>query len=99
MIEIGLPYTTLCFAVGPQLSWDSADNRCFDEHRANMCTLAQWRTAVCKAGVSNPGRSWTPTPMANGSFAAVSGCSFEQITSIGATALLTTTCCLEWPVY
>ena len=99
MVEIQLPYTTLCFAAGSQLTWDGANNQCFDLHRANMCTLTQWRTAVCNAGVANPGRSWTPVPMGSGTFATVFGCTFDAIAPLNANVALTATCCLEWPVY
>ncbi len=41
---------------GVAASWEAADNYCYDQFRAGACTLAQWRSAVCRAGVATPGR-------------------------------------------
>ena len=99
MVELQLAHSTLCFGTGPAATWDVAETRCDDFYRASTCTITQWRIAVCRFGVANPGRSWTPTPTGTGQFATISGCSYEQVSTAFGSTQLATTCCLEWPVY
>jgi hypothetical protein len=99
MTQINLQYSTLCYAVAPQATWDAADQRCFDSFRSGLCSLEQWRMAVCRAGLPNPGRSWTPTPTGTAVFSTVAGCTSDSISSLGASTQQVTTCCIEWMRY
>jgi hypothetical protein len=101
MTRIDLPTKTICWNPGgPQLlTWDASDTYCDNNFRAQLCTLGQWRAAVCRAGVSNPGRSWTNQVTGSGSFAFIFGCSGEQVGSLQYNSGLQGPCCLEWPRY
>ncbi|MBL0121876.1 MAG: hypothetical protein IPP88_03820 [Betaproteobacteria bacterium] len=90
----------MCYASSPvPQNWDQADQFCFDNFRAGVCTLAQCRAAVCRAGIPTPGNSWTSTPVAAGTFATVSGCTGDTVSTAQYTSQRATTCCLEWPKY
>ena len=68
MQRIDLPLSTLCYVAGTSTAnWLNADDFCFANFRASLCTLTQWRLAVCRAGASTPGRTWTATPSGSAS--------------------------------
>ncbi len=99
MTKVSMPFYTLCYASSLARTWDQADQFCYDNYRANVCTFAQWRTAVCQAGLANPGNSWTSTPTAAAAFATVAGCTGDSVSTAQYTSQRATTCCLEWPQY
>jgi len=99
MTRIGMPHTTLCYASGPVSSWDQASNFCSDSYRARICSLQQWRDAICRAGVANPGASWTDSITGTASAGVVSGCSGATFSSAQYTSQRVATCSAEWPRY
>lgn len=99
MTRIDMPHAILCFASGPSASWDSASNFCSAQYAARICSLQQWRDAVCQAGVANPGTSWTDAVTGAASFGIVSACSSDGISASSASTPRVTVCCQEWPRY
>jgi hypothetical protein len=99
MTKLDFQNSTLCWAVGPTFNWNQADDFCDQVYRGNICTLLQWRMAVCRAGTANPGRSWTPTATGTATFSTVAGCSAESVSSFSYSTFQATTCCLEWMRY
>ena len=95
MSRIDLPNSVLCYASGPLASWDNASDYCFDQFRARICNVQQWRDAICRAGVISPGASWTDSITGAGSMGVVSGCTGESISSMFYTTQRATPCCLE----
>ncbi len=99
MTRIELPHSVVCYASGPSASWESASSYCFDQFRARLCSLQQWRDAVCRAGIANPGASWTDDVTGAASFGTVAACTSDGVSSSSASALRVTVCCQEWARY
>jgi hypothetical protein len=99
MTRVALDRSILCFAAASSNTWDTADQFCYQSYRSGICTLAQWRNAVCQAGLPNPGASWTSTPVGIATFATVSGCTGESVGSSAYNNQRIGTCCLEWMKY
>ena len=100
MTRIDLPFSTMCWHDnGVAASWEAADNYCYDQFRAGVCTLAQWRSAVCRAGVASPGASWTPDSTGAATFVTVSSCAAETVNSAFYMSSKRGPCCLEWMKY
>lgn len=99
MTKVSMPGSTLCFAAGATQNWEAADQSCYDNFRSSLCTLAQWRTAVCRAGLPSPGASWTSTPAGTATFTTVAGCTGDAVGIAQYTAQHATVCCLEWMSY
>lgn len=99
MTRIEMPYTILCGANGPVATWDNASNYCWDSYRAHLCSPQQWRDAVCIAGLSSPGASWTNAQTGALSAGAITGCTTESFSSIPTTSQRVAACCLEWARY
>lgn len=99
MTKIDLVYSTVCYNSGTLANWDAADNFCDANYRARICTLQEWRDVVCRAGVANPGRSWTATPSGSSTFATIAGCTGDSISTAVYTTSLNGPCCLSWPRY
>lgn len=99
MTSIALAHSTLCYATGPISVWAQASAYCSDQFRARLCSVQQWRDAICAAGLTNPGASWTGDVSGTSSFGVVSGCSPEQVTSSAFSVQRVATCCLEWARY
>lgn len=99
MTRVDLPASTLCYNAGPTANWDQADNYCDASFRAPICTLPQWRAIVCRAGLTNPGNSWTTTPTGTATYATIGGCSSESVSSAHYTSMRVGPCCLEWMKY
>jgi hypothetical protein len=99
MSRIGLPHTTLCYASGPLGSWDQASSFCSDSYGARLCSIQQWRDAICRAGVANPGASWTDSITGSASAGVVSGCSGESFASAQYASQRVAACCAEWARY
>jgi hypothetical protein len=99
MTAIAMPHGTLCYADGPLGTWDQASAHCSDVYRARVCSLQQWRDAVCVSGVPNPGASWTDSVTGTASLGVISGCSGDSLSSSVYTTQRNTTCCVEWPRY
>ncbi len=99
MVTIDRVTSTLCYHAGSLGTWDQADAFCSAQFRADVCTLEQWRAAVCEAGLPNPGASWTPQIAGTATFATVSGCSGEQVSTAAYTLSRMGPCCLEWMSY
>ncbi|KAB2887575.1 MAG: hypothetical protein F9K40_21270 [Kofleriaceae bacterium] len=98
MTRIDLPTKTLCWHPGRFVTFPNADAFC-GELRAQICTLAQWRAAVCMAGVQNPGRSWTYHPTGQGGFAIIGNCSLDSMSDLHWSSQVQGPCCVEWPRY
>lgn len=106
MTRIELPHSTLCYHEGNSTlsDWDTADGYCFDQFQTGMCTLNQWRAAICRAGAGDPGRSWLADVAgraADGTpaFATISGCTGESVGESSYPTALRGPCCQEWPRY
>lgn len=99
MIAVDRITSTLCYHAGSLGNWDQADAFCAAQFRADVCTLQQWRAAVCDAGLPNPGASWTAQIAGTATFATVSGCSGEQVATATYTLSRMGPCCLEWMNY
>ena len=99
MTKVDLAHSTVCYNAGVNASWDVADNYCDLNFRASICTLQEWRDVVCRAGLANPGRSWTATPTGGATFATIAGCAGDSIATAAYTTLLQGPCCLSWPKY
>ena len=99
MSRIDLPRSTLCYASGPIANWDAASTYCSGQFRARICSFQQWRDAICRAGVNNPGASWTDAIAGAATMGVVSGCTGDSVSSNIYTSQRVTTCCLEWPRY
>lgn len=101
MTKVDTAYSTLCFASGSAnpSSWDQADAYCDNTYRASLCTHAQWRKAVCQAGLQNPGSSWLIDVAGAGLLATVAGCAGSNVGASSPTTQLRGPCCLEWPKY
>lgn len=99
MTKVDLVFSTVCYNSGVVASWDAADNFCDASYRARICTLQEWRDVVCRAGVANPGRSWTATPTGAATFATIAGCTGESISTAVYTTSLNGPCCLSWSKY
>lgn len=99
MSRIDMPRTTLCYATGPIASWNQASAHCSDQFRARLCSVQQWRDAICSAGLPNPGASWTDAITGTAAVGVISGCSAENFSSTTYTSQRATTCCAEWPRY
>lgn len=100
MTMVDSAFSRLCFArsVSP-MNWDNAANFCSSNFDAPLCTLSQWRAAICYGGLLNPGRTWLPTPTDPATFATVSTCTADSVSAASYTSQFATTCCLEWPKY
>jgi hypothetical protein len=99
MTRVDLPYKTICWHVGQFTTFPAASNFCDDAFRADVCTLAQWRAAVCRGGVQNPGRSWVNAPTAPARLAIIADCGFDGLSDLPYTSQVQGPCCLEWPRY
>lgn len=98
MTQINQALSTLCYASGPTATWEQASAYCNDTFRAHLCSLNQWRDAVCQQGLTNPGRSWTSDVSGAASFATVQGCTGDAVFSqVYTSAGVRATCCAEWP--
>ena len=98
MQRIDLPLSTLCYVAGTSTAnWINADDFCFANFRASLCTLTQWRLAVCRAGASTPGRTWTATPSGSASFVSITACTADGVATQAASTQLFPACCAEWP--
>ncbi|MFT3711145.1 MAG: hypothetical protein QM817_26245 [Archangium sp.] len=100
MTRIDSAFSTLCFArsSSPQ-NWDGAAAFCSNNFAAPLCTLSQWRAAVCIGGAPNPGRSWLATPTATSTFMTVASCLSDGVAPLSASSQFSPVCCLEWPRY
>jgi hypothetical protein len=99
MTRIDMPHSVLCYERGVVGNWEVGDNNCDAQFRARICTLQQWRAVVCRAGVSNPGNSWTDAHVGPATFGTISGCSGDQVDSALYVSQRVAPCCLEWPRY
>lgn len=99
MTRLDLLHSVICFHAGITATWDTADNFCDASFRAPVCSLTQWREAVCFAGQTNPGRSWTTSPTGTGTYATVQGCNSESVTTAVYTTQLQGPCCLQYMKY
>jgi len=99
MTKIEQPSSTLCYHAGTTGTWDSASQFCSQSFAAPLCTLVQWRDAVCSAGVPNPGNSWTATPAGTASFATVAGCTGDGVGVSAYNVQRPGPCCLQWMKY
>jgi hypothetical protein len=99
MTRIDLQWITVCYAPGILASWDQADDFCDMNFRARICTLQEWRDVVCRAGIPNPGSSWTQSPTGAGIFATISACGGANVSTSASTSLLHGPCCVSWPRY
>lgn len=100
MTKVVLPYSTVCFEAGIVANFDTAGNYCWDQFRASICSLTQWRAVVCRAGLTSPGRSWLPNPVAADTLATISNCASASLgTSNSGVSTNAGPCCLEWMNY
>ncbi len=99
MTRIARAHTTLCYASGPVGSWDQVSTYCSNAYGARICSVQQWRDAICLAGLPNPGASWTDSITGTSAAVVVSGCSADTFSSTPATSPRTAACCAEWPRY
>lgn len=101
MTPLDLPHSRLCFHSGVPnpANYDTADQFCFNNFRANVCTVNQWRTAVCRGGVTSPGSSWTSDVAGAGQMAVVATCAASDITSSLVSTQRAGPCCVEWMRY
>ncbi len=99
MIQIETPHSTLCWHPGTSGTWTSTDDYCDLHFRARLCTLAQWRTAVCRSLRPNPGRSFLNDVAGTGSYAVVGGCAASDVVALSGTSQVQGPCCLEWQRY
>lgn len=100
MTKADSQFSTLCFATGPTGTWEQSAAYCEATFHAPLCTLGQWRAAICSAGLVNPGRAWTSQPAGTATFATVAACTGDGVgTAIYTTATNRAACCLEWPKY
>jgi hypothetical protein len=99
MSRIVLTHTIVCYATGPTGTWDQASSSCSDSYGARICSLQQWRDVVCRAGVANPGASWTDSITGSATAGVVSGCTGENFASAQYTSQRATACCAEWARY
>lgn len=100
MLRVDLPRSTICYERGIVANWDAADNNCDANFRATLCTLQEWREVVCRAGVANPGRSWLSAPVGAGTYATISACTSDGVsTAFFTTPSVTGPCCLSYPRY
>lgn len=100
MTRIEQPLSVLCYAKSPTVAnWDQAAAYCDSNFRTGLCSVEQWRAAVCYGGVPSPGRSWTDDVSGSTSFGSIAGCTGDAISSSVYTTPLSVTCCAEWPRY
>jgi hypothetical protein len=100
MFQIDLPFSTLCFGEGVTGTYDEVEQFCEDMFRGRLCSLQQWRIAVCRAEAPDPGRSWLPDVVGGGGvFATISGCSPEEVGEAFYAGQHAGPCCLEWMNY
>jgi hypothetical protein len=99
MTRIDGAHSTLCYASGTTANWDTAEQFCRAQFAAGLCTLTQWRTAICIAGLPNPGRSWLPDVAGVATLGNVASCSGDGLGTSAYTTTLAGPCCLEWMSY
>lgn len=92
-------FSTLCYHAGITATWDTADDSCYSNFHASLCTLRQWRLAICRAGIASPGASWTHDVAGASTFARVSACTSDGVDTAVYTTMLKGPCCLEWMKY
>lgn len=99
MTRIDLPHAILCRANGPVSAWDQAASHCWDNYRAHLCSPQQWRDAVCFAGQTSPGASWTNAQTGTTTAGAIAACTTDGFASIATSSQRVAACCAEWPRY
>lgn len=100
MTQVDFARSTICWNAGVVATWDTADNFCDSNFQAHLCSLAQWRAVVCRAGVLNPGRSWLADVTGTSSYATVAGCTSDSVgTALFNQQAVTGPCCHEWMKY
>ena len=100
MTRVDFARFTICYEKGIIANWDNAEANCDAQFRAQICTFNQWRTLICHGGVANPGRSWTADPAGSATFATVSGCTGDSMSTSFYTAQGTIgPCCLQYMKY
>ena len=100
MQRIEFARSTVCYEKGVIANWDNADTNCDNQFRARICSLQQWRAIVCRAGVQNPGRSWTSETSGAAAFTTIAGCTGDSLSSnFYTTQGIIGPCCLEYMKY
>lgn len=99
MTTIDLAYSTLCYARALSQNWDQANAYCSANFRSGLCSLRQWRAAVCESGITSPGRTWLDVPVTAATYATVQGCTGDSVSTANYSLNLSATCCHEWPKY
>lgn len=99
MTSIDNLHSTICYDAGTTGDWITAGDFCYDNFQAELCSLRQWRIAICRAGLVSPGASWTSDVAGAATFTRVQGCTGDGVGTAIYTTQLRGPCCLEWMNY
>lgn len=100
MAQVDLGYSKVCFVIGVIDSFNAADQFCADSYKAPLCTLAQWRALVCRAGAISATDTWINSIGGSGAFGVARACTGSDQVSVDVwNSKHTGVCCLEWMNY